>query len=68
MQGIKKGNVSSIRREVVFGTADLLCERLEDSSVNTTINTSFVERNNGTDRKQNLRKVRDTYGSFHIAQ
>lgn len=58
----KKGNVSSIRRELVFGTEDLLCERLEDSNVSKTINTSFVERNNGTDRSQNSRKVRDTYG------
>lgn len=58
----EKGNVSSIRREVKFGTEDLLCERLEDSKVSTNINTSFVERNNGTDRRQNSRKVRDTYG------
>ena len=58
----EKGHVSSIRREVVFGTEDVLSERLEDSKVSTTINTSFIERNNGTDRKQNSRKARDTYG------
>ncbi len=58
----EKGSVSSIKREIVFGTEDLLCERLEDSKVSDTINTSFVERNNGTDRLQNSRKVRDTYG------
>ena len=34
---------------------------LERSTVSTTINTSFVERNNGTDRHQNSRKRRKTY-------
>lgn len=58
----EKGNVSSIRREIVFETEDLVCERLGNSKVSSTINTSFVERNNGTDRSQNSRKVRDTYG------
>ena len=31
------------------------------ASVSRTSNTSFVERNNGTDRAQNARKVRKTY-------
>jgi hypothetical protein len=40
----------------------LLTKRLENSQVSTTINTSFIERVNGTDRMQNSRKVRETYG------
>src|SRR5271155_1263289 len=35
---------------------------LRRSSVSNSINTSFVERNNGTDRRQNGRKQRKTYG------
>lgn len=58
----KKGNVSSIRREIVFGTEESVSKKLETSKVSDNINTSFIERNNGTDRHQNSRKVRDTYG------
>ena len=35
---------------------------LRRSEVSNTINTSFVERNNATDRHQNGRKRRKTYG------
>jgi hypothetical protein len=58
----EKGNVSSIKREIVFGNEITVGEKLENSKVSSTINTAFVERNNGTDRMQNSRKVRDTYG------
>ena len=39
----------------------LLGGLLKRSTASTTINTSFVERNNGTDRHQNSRKRRKTY-------
>ena len=58
----EKDTVSAIRREIVFGNDELLTKRLEYSQVSTTINTSFIERVNGTDRTQNSRKVRETYG------
>jgi len=58
----EKGKVSSIKREIVFGKEELVINKLKNSKVSTTINTAFVERNNGTDRMQNSRKVRDTYG------
>jgi hypothetical protein len=32
------------------------------TNTETTINTSFIERVNGTDHTQNSRKVRETYG------
>ena len=47
---------------MVFGTLCLLGALLRRSTASTTINTSFVERNNGTDRHQNSRKRRKTYG------
>ena len=51
-----KGRVVEVVRTLVFGTPELLGERLRRSTASTTINTSFVERNNGTDRHQNSRK------------
>jgi hypothetical protein len=58
----EKGRVVEVVRTVVFGTLCLLGILLKQSTASTTINTSFVERNNGTDRHQNSRKRRKTYG------
>jgi hypothetical protein len=58
----EKGRVVEVVRTVVFGTLILLKVLLARSTVSTTINTSFVERHNGTDRHQNSRKHRKTYG------
>jgi len=68
----EKNKVSSITREIVFGSEELVAERLKTSLVSNTINTAIVERVNGTDRMQNSRKARDTYGfskdlGFHNA-
>lgn len=57
----EKGRVVEVVRTLVFGTLWLLDARLKRSTASTTINTSFVERNNGTDRHQNARKRRKTY-------
>jgi len=57
----EKGRVVQVVRTIVFGTALLLMSLLGASTASNTINTSFVERNNGTDRTQNARKVRKTY-------
>jgi hypothetical protein len=56
----EKGRVVEVMRTLVFGTLDLLGGLLRRSTASTTINTSFVERNNGTDRHQNSRKRRKT--------
>jgi IS1 family transposase len=56
------GRVVAIRRTLVFGLAWVLALLLARSTVSKTINTAFVERNNGTDRRQNGRKHRKTYG------
>jgi IS1 family transposase len=58
----EKGRVVEVVRKLVFGTLCLLEALLRRSTASTTINTSFVERNNGTDRHQNSRKRRKTYG------
>lgn len=58
----EKGRVVKVVRTLVFGTLALLHSFLTGSRASKTINTSFVERNNGTDRMQNSRKARKTYG------
>jgi IS1 family transposase len=55
------GRVTSVRRTTVFGTDDSVTEALRESSVSRSVNTSFLERHNGTDRHRNARKARRTY-------
>jgi hypothetical protein len=57
----EKGRVVSVATAIVFGTAAMLAAALAASACSTHVNTSFVERQNGTDRNRNGRKVRKTY-------
>lgn len=56
----KQGRVVSVDVEQIYGTSESLKSALETSSVSDTVNTSFVERHNGTDRHLNARKSRKT--------
>lgn len=56
----EKGRVVDVRVELVLGTKADLTAALEKSPCSKTVNTSFVERNNGTARHFNARKQRDT--------
>ena len=56
------GRVVEVVRAVVFGMLCLLDVWLRRSTASNTVNTSFVERNNATDRQQNGRKRRKGYG------
>lgn len=58
----KRGRVVSVDTKQVYGTDDALEAALESSSVSNIVNTSFVERQNGTDRHLNARKARKTLG------
>jgi hypothetical protein len=58
----EKGRVVEVTRKLVFGLACVLTVLLWRSKVSKQINTAFVERHNGTDRRQNGRKHRKTYG------
>jgi hypothetical protein len=57
----EKGRVVSIATRVVFGTVAAVAAALGMSRVSTAINTSFLERQNGTDRHRDARKARKTY-------
>jgi IS1 family transposase/transposase-like protein len=58
----QKGRVVEVRTKVVFGDADTITDRLTASPVSHTINTSFVERDNLTQRQHNRRLTRRTNG------
>ena len=55
----KKGRVVDVVRRVIFGTAASVEAALADSEVSRTVNTSFVERHNGTDRNRNAEGSED---------
>jgi len=57
----EKDRVVAVERRLVFGTEASLEAALSNSSVSRAVNTSFVERQHGTDRGRNARKARKTY-------
>lgn len=57
----EKGRVVKVVTRVVFGTLTAVAAALGISGVSRSVNTAFVERENGTDRHRNARKVRKTY-------
>lgn len=57
----EKGRVVKIATRAVFGTIAAVMAALGMSSASRAVNTSFVERQNGTDRHRNARKARKTY-------
>jgi len=57
----EKGRVVEIITRVVFGTMATVRAALARSAVSRSINVSFLERQNATDRHHNARKVRKTY-------
>ena len=57
----ERGRVAEIVTRVVFGTMAAVQAVLSQSKASRRINTSFLERENATDRHHNARKVRKTY-------
>ncbi|MBI4778754.1 hypothetical protein HY792_07550, partial [Candidatus Desantisbacteria bacterium] len=57
----ENGKVIKVDLRVVFGGKEEVKAALLTSLVSKTINTAFIERQNGTDRNRNARKVRKTY-------
>lgn len=58
----ENGRVVDVGTRIVFGEAKLIEQRLAESPVSTAINTSFVERDNLTQRQSNRRLTRRTNG------
>ena len=58
----KAGRVVDVTHKVIFGDPARIEALLKASPVSTTINTSFVERNNLSSREHNRRLTRKTIG------
>jgi hypothetical protein len=68
----EQGRVVRVDKHVVLGTEEQVAEALEQGTTAATINTSYVERYHGTQRRSNARKARKVYTfskelSFHVA-
>ena len=57
----EKNRISEVSRKIVFGTSEQVERILANSVVSKKINTSHIERNNGTVRHIDSRCVRKTY-------
>jgi IS1 family transposase len=57
----ENGRVTKIDYRTVFGTEEQVQAALKASSCSRKVNTSFIERHNGTDRNRCSRKVRKSY-------
>ena len=58
----ENGRLKEVKTKVIFGKPQTIAEQLAHSVVSSTINTSFVERDNLTQRQSNRRLTRQTNG------
>ena len=57
----ENNRVVDVETRLIYGSAAALKRALKHSAVSAVVNTVFIERQNGTDRNRNARKVRKTY-------
>jgi hypothetical protein len=57
----ENGRVVAVEQRQVFGSPEGLEDALGESAASHRVNTSFLERQNATDRGRNARKMRKTY-------
>ena len=58
----ENGQLKEVKTKIIFGKPEVIAEKLANSVVSNTINTSFVERDNLTQRQSNRRLTRKTNG------
>ena len=57
----ENNRVIAVEQRQIFGTPEQLEDVLGESTASNRVNTSFMERQNATDRGRNARKARKTY-------
>jgi IS1 family transposase len=57
----EQGRVVKVEQRIIFGTPESVVAALEKGSTAKSINTSYIERWNGTQRHFNARKARKVY-------
>ena len=57
----ENNRVIAVDQKLIFGPPEKLEDVLGESAASCRVNTSFIERQNGTDRGRNARKARKTY-------
>ena len=58
----QKGRVANVTTKIIFGNEEDIQQKSDESTASHTINTSFVERDNLTQRQSNRRLTRKTNG------
>lgn len=58
----ENGRLKEVKTKIVFGKQEDVAQQLANSPVSNTINTSFIERDNLTQRQSNRRLTRKTNG------
>lgn len=59
---IRKGRLANVSTNIIFGEESEIENKLKESPVSHVINTSFIERDNLTQRQSNRRLTRKTNG------
>jgi hypothetical protein len=63
-----RGNLLKVSNKALFGKKKEIVKRIQDLGIGQNINTSHMERLNGTLRGQQARMVRRTHAGFHLEE
>jgi hypothetical protein len=64
----KRGNLLKVSSKALFGKKKEIVKRIQDLGIGQKINTSHMERLNGTIRSQQARLVRRTHAGSHLEE
>ncbi|MFH0966859.1 MAG: hypothetical protein V1862_04160 [Methanobacteriota archaeon] len=65
---LKRGKIVKVETEIIFGTQKDVDAALKTFKASKRINTAFIERQNGTDRNRNSKKLEKHFASLKAAK